>query len=169
MKMVILSVTLLFGVVGWVVAHLLTHRRSVIADRRKVAIDYRISAYRNLNHFACHCVSGVAATEGMVKEFNSAIADIQLFGCPSEIVLAQKLAKAIHYTGNNDPNTLRKLLLDLRLNLRKELQIADDSDVSFEPVFFFAQFGGAQQKNESEALPDLNKIKISSLESNSKS
>ena len=111
--MVTLSLTLLFGVIGWVVAHLLTHRRSVIADRRKVTIDYRISAYRNLNHFACRCVSRAAAIEDMVKEFNSAIADIQLFGCPSEIVLAQKLAKAISSTRKNDPNTLRELLLDL--------------------------------------------------------
>lgn len=111
-------------ILGWQVSHMLTSKRDLANDRRKSKTVYLIEAYRNLET-ASNCDN---SQEKQLK-IKSAIADIQLFGTKSQILLAKDFAYSF---SEKNHATLDDLLFDLRRTLRIELQL----DSMEEPIFY---------------------------------
>src|SRR5437588_11608988 len=80
-----LLITTLVAVGGWFIGHALTTRRDRLNKRREQRIGYLIEAYRRLES----CAHRRDALEA--SKFESAIADIQLFGTPRQVELVQTL------------------------------------------------------------------------------
>jgi hypothetical protein len=102
-------------VVGWYVAHYLTVRRDQANKRRDLRVQYLIEAYRRLE-FA----GNRPLTEKIAPEFERAVADIQLFGTPKQVELAQAFALGFAEKGTHP---LDPLLNELRQELRRELNL----------------------------------------------
>lgn len=100
---------------GWL-GHILSGRRDLTNERRKLRIQYLLEAYRRLE----------AASERRQNheqywtDLESAVADIQLLGTPHQASLARQLAfsMAQNSTAPTDP-----LIFDLRQSLRYELRL----------------------------------------------
>jgi hypothetical protein len=99
------------GVVG---AHFLTRKRDRDQKRREFALKYIIEAWQNLEVSSRDGVDLVKRSHAMEK----AVADIQLFGSPEQIMMADRFAKEI--TTNSSSNTTI-ILQELQNDLRKEL------------------------------------------------
>jgi hypothetical protein len=102
-------------VVGWYVVHYFARRRDQANKRRDLRVQYLIEAYRRLE-FA----SNRPLTEEVAPEFEKAIADIQLFGTPKQVELAQTFAVGFAEKGTH---SLDPLMNELRQELRKELTL----------------------------------------------
>ena len=110
-----LVATFIFAALGWWAAHFLSARRDVANERRKLQVSYLLEAYRRLE--------GAANPSDPVSKRNqleSAIADIQLLGSPSQVRMASAFAKEI--AANNEAS-VDELLFNLRESLRAELQL----------------------------------------------
>jgi hypothetical protein len=110
-----LFVTFVVAALGWWSAHALSARRDLANERRKLRVSYLIEAYRRLE-------SGANSSDPKTKQsqLESAIADIQLLGSPSQVNMARHFAKSI---SENGESSLDELLYDLRNSLRTELQL----------------------------------------------
>jgi len=104
------------AILGWCVGHALNARRDRINKRREVRVQYLIEAYRRLEAGACR--GAIHATE-FGTGFESAIADVQLFGTAEQARLARAMAVAIATRQENA--SAGPLLLSLRDALRREL------------------------------------------------
>lgn len=102
-------------IIGWYVAHYLTGKRDQANKRRDLRVQYLIEAYRRLE-FA----SNRPLINEVVPEFEKALADIQLFGTPKQVALAQSFALGFAEKGTHP---LDPLLNELRQELRKELNL----------------------------------------------
>ena|SRR5712692_852308 len=102
-------------IVGWYVVHYLSGRRDQANKRRDLRVQYLIEAYRRLE-FA----GNRPLTKEVAPEFEKAIADIQLFGTPKQVELAQAFALGFAESGIH---SLDPLLNELRQELRKELNL----------------------------------------------
>jgi len=120
-----LFTTLLVVSLGWWVAHYLSARREVTNERRKLRVSYLLEAYRKLEQ-AVHPLDPKAKQE----QLESAIADIQLLGSPSQVTMASEFAKSL---ANNSEASLDGLLFNLRESLRLELQLESVN----EKIIFF--------------------------------
>jgi hypothetical protein len=117
------SETIIIAVIGWiiavfglVVAHWFTSRRDFANKKREIRTNYLAEAYRKLERGAMP-----PSKKYDRGDFESAIADIQLFGNPKQVKIAHQFAeKAAKGNGTN----LQSLLEDLRADLRKELKIS---------------------------------------------
>lgn len=93
--------------------HFFTIRRETESRRREQRIGYLVSAFRGLskanNHPRLHEVA---------DDLEQAISDIQLFGTPEQVRLAQRFGEDL---GKNQEAELNSLLTELRNSLRKEL------------------------------------------------
>ena len=123
-----LLITTFVAIVGWYVAH----HQSVIRDRknkqRDVQVQYLIEAYRRLES------AGSRSAREMDRyghDFESAIADIQLFGTVDQARMAKDLVTAI--AEKRPDASTGPLLLSLRDDLRRELNL---DHVKEEPVHF---------------------------------
>ncbi len=106
-------------VIGWPIAHWLTRKREISAEKRKTRITYLLEAYRKLEDAGNRPIKpGSEDTHNIEK----AIADIQLLGSPEQILLAVNFAKefASNGTASFDP-----ILYDLRRSLRQELELEE--------------------------------------------
>jgi len=101
------------GIVGWYVAHGLAMRRDRAAKRRELRVQFLVDAYRRLES-----VSNRPFRAETGKVLESAIADIQLFGTPNQVRLAQEFAAGY---ARNHTHPIKQLLTDLRNDLRREL------------------------------------------------
>ncbi len=99
--------------VGWRVAHRQDMTRDQLAKRRELRLQFLIDAYRRLEF-----VSNRPLSPGTSEEFERAIADIQLFGSPSQVALARQFALEFARDGTAP---LDPLLSTLRQDLRQEL------------------------------------------------
>lgn len=108
---IIIPALVAFAVVA--LTHIFTVRRETAIRRREQRIGYLIAAYRGLSKANNH-----PRLWEVADDLEQAISDIQLFGTPEQIRLAQdfgeRLAKA--QTAELDP-----LLTELRNSLRKEV------------------------------------------------
>ncbi len=111
-----LLVTTVVAIVGWVVGHQFNAHRDQKKKRREIRTEYLIRAYRGLEDGASR--GSIAGTEYGGK-FESAIADIQLFGTEDQDRMAKELANAIAERRNDASSG--HLLLSLRDDLRKEI------------------------------------------------
>jgi len=78
-------------------------------------VSYLIDAYRQLEWASNRPFSPATAAK-----FETALADIQLFGTPKQVRLAQEFAVGF---ATNLTNSLDELLEDLRRDLRQELEL----------------------------------------------
>lgn len=106
-------VAALIAVGGWIASGYLARR----GDRRKLRIEYLLSAYRRLD-----AMSNRDMTSQHELDLESAISDIQLLGTPAQIALADELARAFVDTRSA---VTGPLLERLRRDLRRELTLED--------------------------------------------
>jgi hypothetical protein len=112
-----LLVTTGVAILGWLVGHALNARRDRQNKRREIRVQYLIEAYRRLE--AGTYRGPIHGTE-FGKEFESAIADIQLFGTEDQARMAKELAEDIAIQKNASAGPL---LMSLRDALRRELNL----------------------------------------------
>jgi len=119
-----LLVTTVVALSGWFVAHLLASHRDRTAKRRETRTAYLIEAYRRFES-VCH---RPPLGRAEVRDLESAVADIQLFGTPEQISLVDGFIRqySVERSGNVDP-----LLASLRSELRSELGLGRAADSTF--------------------------------------
>jgi hypothetical protein len=103
------------AIFGWIVAHWFSMGRDRKNKKRDLQTKFLIDAYQKLEK-AAHAVS-----KDHEKDFESAIADIQLFGSKQQIELATSLARELASKRHSEMN---ELLSALRNDLRTELGLA---------------------------------------------
>jgi len=109
-------VTTIVAIVGWLALHRLSAARDRANKRRELRVHYLIDAYRKLENAG----NREASIRDYADAFESAVADIQLFGSPEQVKLARKFALDFAAQG---AATLDPLLNSLRADLRQELQL----------------------------------------------
>jgi hypothetical protein len=102
-------------ILGWYVIHRLSTARDLANKRRELRVSYLIEAYRRLEY-----VSNRPIIKELAPEFEKAVADIQLFGTPKQVQLAQEFARGF---AGNGTHALDPLMSDLRADLREELNL----------------------------------------------
>jgi hypothetical protein len=105
------------AVIGVAATHLLTKRRDRDQKRREFALKYLIEAWQNLELSSYDSVDVVRKSRALEK----AVADIQLFGSPEQIQLAQKFSQEMTAKSSSDTTVI---LQALQNSLRKELGLA---------------------------------------------
>ena len=113
-----LLVTTVVAVIGWMAAHYFNSQRDLKNKRREIRSDYLIRAYQRLEAGTCR---GSIAGSSFGKDFEAAIADVQLFGTEAQVRMAKELATAI--AGRAKDASAGELLLSLRDALRTELDL----------------------------------------------
>lgn len=111
-----LLVTAGVAILGWFVVNRLAVHRDRINKRHDLIVQYLIEAYRKLENASNR---GVLAQEHE-RALESAIADIQLFGSPTQVELATGFARQFAQNYNASLDTL---LAELRSELRRELAL----------------------------------------------
>jgi hypothetical protein len=106
-----MAITVLLAALGWYIAYWTTVRRDRLAKKRDLRIQYLIEAYRRLE-------SATNRTNAATEDLESAVADIQLFGSPKQIILVREFSTQFAAEGGAG---LKELLESLRADLRKEL------------------------------------------------
>jgi len=106
---------------GWYVAHQLNVARDVANKRRDLRIQYLLDAYRRLEKNANRQLKSVDED----REFESAIADIQLLGTAAQL---DALNGFLEDTKTKDgARNINYLLGALRNDLRSELGLGNDA------------------------------------------
>jgi hypothetical protein len=111
-----LLVTTVVAIIGWIAGHLLTAARDRANKRRELRVQFLIDAYRKLEAAA----NRDGNQEPDWPAFETAIADIQLFGTKSQVENATTFADEFASKGTY---SLSRLLMDLRSDLREELRL----------------------------------------------
>jgi hypothetical protein len=133
-----LLITTLVAISGWYVAHRLSIKRDQENKRRELRVQYLIEAYRRLEY-----ASNRPLSEQVAPDFEKAVADIQLFGTPRQVELAQAFAHGFAEAGTY---TLDPLMNELRNDLRKELKLESvKSDITYLRMTFDKKTGRPQQ------------------------
>ena len=116
-----LAMTFVVAIFGGWLGHLLSARRDLANERRKLRIQYLVEAYKRLEGSS----DRVADQERYWPDLESAIADIQLLGTPRQVLLAKQFADDM---GQKNVASTDSLIFDLRQSLRSELKIPPVSD-----------------------------------------
>jgi hypothetical protein len=116
------------AVCGWFIAHRLNVKKDIANKKRELRIQHLIDAYRKLEK------SSHSASTEYRKDFESAIADIQLFGSGRQIQLVHELIEQIQREGFGTYNQLLELL---RKELRHELGMNASNDAENIKIFRF--------------------------------
>lgn len=117
-------VGLVSALIGAAAVWLFESHRDRQSKRRDIRVSYLIEAYRG---FESVCHRSPLGPDG-AKTLESALADIQLFGTPSQVELARKFVAEYSSQKHADVDVL---LADLRRDLRTELGIAPSQDKTF--------------------------------------
>jgi hypothetical protein len=102
-------------VLGWFIVNQLNSTRDRENKLRDIKIEYLINAYHNLANSSMRKPSS-----GYFRQMESAVADIQLFGTPSQISKVHQFLKEFSKDGKA---SMDPLLDDLRNELRDELNL----------------------------------------------
>lgn len=105
-------VALLVSIASWFIGHSLSKKRDFINKKKEIRIQYLINAWQLIED------ASNRPDNKSLKNFEKAIADIQLFGTLRQIQLSRDIA--INFARNKSVNC-DLLLEDLRGDLRKEL------------------------------------------------
>ena len=110
-----LTTTLVIALIGGWLGHYLSARRDLRNERRRMRVSYLLEAYRRLETFSSNAAKFWDKTE-------SAIADIQLLGSPTQVELARSFALDLARDGsaNLDP-----LMADLRKSCEMNLTLSE--------------------------------------------
>ena len=106
-------ITALVAVFGWFIVHQLSISRDIKNKRSELKIKYLIEAYRKLENVSHR-------DNPNIHDFESAMADIQLFGTKRQVELSQNIAREF---AKNRTVLLDELLNDLREDLRELLKL----------------------------------------------
>jgi len=109
-----LLITSIVVIIGWFTVNWLSSNRDRANKRRDLRVQYLIEAWRRLENATGR------SDDSRSADLETAIADIQLFGSPRQIELAQKFANEL---ASRRESNLDELLADLRQNLREELKL----------------------------------------------
>ena len=104
----------LVAVFGWFIAHRLNMAKDLAVKRRDLRVQYLIEAYRRLE------AATYRSDDQSRRDFESALADIQLLGNEEQVRLAHELSESMTRNGSA---TINPLLEGLRKDLRRELAI----------------------------------------------
>lgn len=107
------AVSALVALVVVGLTHILTSRRDLANKRREQRIGYLVGAFRALAKANHH-----PRLYEMADELQQAVADIQLFGTPEQVMMARRFAAEM---GERQAADIDSLLLALRDSLRSEL------------------------------------------------
>jgi hypothetical protein len=110
-----LAVTVAVALAGGWLGHQLAARRDLLNERRKLRVAYLLEAYRRLEDAG----NRSDPTRSWPK-FESAVADIQFLGSPTQVQLARRFAIDM---AQRRTASLDGLIFDLRQSLREELQL----------------------------------------------
>ena len=113
-SIIFMWITIIVNILGWFILHILSKRRDLSNKKKEITIQYLITAWQLLENASNRNDSTRNA------DVEKAIANIQLFGTPTQIQLAQKLSDEIEDTHQGDT---KPLLIELRKELRKELEL----------------------------------------------
>lgn len=105
------------AILGWYIVHALNARRDRNNKRREVRVQYLIEAYRRLEAGVGR--GSIDSSREFARGFESAIADIQLFGTDDQVQIAKNMATTI--STRREGASVEPLLLSLRDALRAEL------------------------------------------------
>jgi hypothetical protein len=114
MQLIQVVVSAFVALIVVILSHAFTLRRDRQSRRQTQRIDYLVTVYRAFSKSNNH-----PALYEIADELEQAIADVQLFGTPRQVELAQQFANDL---GNSQTAQLDELLLELRNSLRSELQ-----------------------------------------------
>lgn len=103
---------LIYILITAIMTYFFTSKTNKKDKKREIVVQYLIEAYRTL--------SDCCIREKLDPKIEKAISDIQLFGTKEEIYLAQDF---INQLPSNHNATCDELLMELRNNLRKELNL----------------------------------------------
>ncbi len=130
-----LILTIIVAFSGWIIVHQFNSRRDANNKRKEIRLTYLMAAYRNLENASSRTKEEIE--KGIGREFESSIADIQLFGTEKQVQMALAI---IHKLSNeNSDASVGSLLSNLRNELRKELGL---KIISNEPVHFRVKKNG---------------------------
>ncbi len=104
------------AVLATIVGRILGTRGDIDNKRRELRVHVLVEAWRNVERAVNR--PGAEETRGLEQ----ALADIQLFGTPSQAEHAARVARAIN-GGEAEAACLEELLEALRLDLRKEMRL----------------------------------------------
>ena len=113
-SIIFMWITIIVNILGWFILHILSKRRDLSNKKNEITIQYLITAWQLLEN-ASNRNDGTRNAD-----VEKAIANIQLFGTPTQIQLAQKLSDEI---GDTQQGDTKPLLIELRKELRKELEL----------------------------------------------
>src|SRR5262245_27792145 len=116
---------------GWIVVHILAGRRDRASKRRELITQYLVEAYRRLESSANRGEPGkMSDVNAWIRDMETSLADIQLFGTPKQVVLVQRFAVELSANSEDSQGVhAGELLLDLRRELRKELGLDPVPDI----------------------------------------
>lgn len=114
-------ITVALAVIGWLIGHYFTTKRDIANKRRELVINHLIEAYRIITNEISHRDE---SEERNIK-LENLLSDIQLFGSSEQILIATKLADDVAAGGVFE---LNELIISLRNNLRKELNLPAVAD-----------------------------------------
>ncbi|MDR3339926.1 MAG: hypothetical protein LBT25_07560 [Candidatus Symbiothrix sp.] len=109
-----LIITVVITIVGWYIAYFFGKKQDAANKRKEMRVNYLIEAYRLIESAANR------ENNNKLKNLESAIADIQLFGTQTQILLSQKIVEIFVQQNSADFDCLLK---NLREELRKELDL----------------------------------------------
>lgn len=112
---ILVAVTL--AVLGWIVGHWFSSKRTRNQKRRDISIEHLISSYRVLTNEVSHRKE----TSERAEKLENILSDIQLFGSTQQVTFARKLADEVASGGEFQ---LDPLINSLRNDLRKELMLS---------------------------------------------
>ena len=89
-SIIFMWITIIVNILGWFILHILSKRRDLSNKKKEITIQYLITAWQLLENASNRNDSTRNA------DVEKAIANIQLFGTPTQIQLAQKLSDVIY-------------------------------------------------------------------------
>ena len=107
-------IVLLSTITGWIIIHLLERRRDELNKKQAIRINFLIESWRLLES------ASNRENNDLNHNIETAIADIQLFGSPKQIELAQNMAEQLATSGTGES---LELLKELRADLRKSVNL----------------------------------------------
>ncbi|WDE02600.1 hypothetical protein [Thalassomonas actiniarum] len=109
------TITIIFVVIGWVVAHKLTSQRDIKNKQREIRIQYLLEAYEAL------MVAGRNRTIlPNYEQVERAVFLLEMFGTPSQVELSRKFTKEM---AENNNSNFTELVVEIRNFVRNELDL----------------------------------------------
>ena len=111
-----ICITVVLGVGGWIVSHLLSNKREILQKRREIRVKYLREAYIKL----ADCADNGKTFAENIVQIQQSFNDIQLFGNES---LDNLIAESINNLNTSGSLPLDDILRDLRNEIREHLKL----------------------------------------------